>query len=121
VSRTPEDPNGPEGEERPWEEPGAVRRDCAPHRGTFLAVLGAVSLACGFFSCCLVVPGLVGLPLGLATLVMGRRDLGLMEAGLMDPEGRKRTEEALTNAGVGIVLSLAGTFFGCLAWGPLHR
>jgi hypothetical protein len=32
-------------DERPWEEPGAVRRDCEPHRSGLLVGLGA---ACVF-------------------------------------------------------------------------
>ena len=35
---------------RPWERPGAVRRDAAPHRANLLAVLGRLSLAFGLRS-----------------------------------------------------------------------
>jgi hypothetical protein len=31
---------------RPWEQPGAVRRDCEPHRGRLLAALGRAALVC---------------------------------------------------------------------------
>jgi hypothetical protein len=32
---------------RPWEQPGAVRRDVPPHRAYLLRPLAGVSLACG--------------------------------------------------------------------------
>jgi hypothetical protein len=32
----PEPPDSPEGEERPWEQPGAVRRDCQGHRALLI-------------------------------------------------------------------------------------
>jgi hypothetical protein len=32
---------------RPWERPGAVRKDAAPHRGRLLRGLANASLACG--------------------------------------------------------------------------
>jgi hypothetical protein len=33
--------------DRLWEGPGAVRRDCAPHRGNLLGALGTLSLTAG--------------------------------------------------------------------------
>src|SRR2546423_1520291 len=112
MNDAPENLDSPEGEDRPREERGAVRRDCEPHRGAFLDLLGLVTLVCGLCSYCLVVPGLGGLPLGVATLLMARRDLGLMKAGLMDPAGRTRTEGAATFAWIGIIFNLQGTVFG---------
>src|SRR5262249_7276236 len=33
----------PKADERPWEGPGAVRRDCAPHRGSWFVLLASVN------------------------------------------------------------------------------
>jgi hypothetical protein len=90
------------------------RHDCEPHRGDFLWLLGTASLVCGVLSCFLLLPGLVGLPLGVATLAMARRDLGRMKAGRLDPTGRERTEWAQNNARVGVGLSLTGIIFTSL-------
>jgi hypothetical protein len=38
------------GDPRPWEQPGAVRRDAAPHRAYLLATLGRLPLAFGLLS-----------------------------------------------------------------------
>jgi ABC-type Fe3+ transport system permease subunit len=72
---------------RPWEQPGAVRRDCAPHRGRLLN--GLATTAVILF---LLPP--VALLLGSWVLVEAGRDLRLMEAGLMDPAGIPYTRQA---------------------------
>ncbi|HEV3258190.1 MAG TPA: hypothetical protein VG013_14995, partial [Gemmataceae bacterium] len=58
----PEHDAGPEtvGEARPWEQPGAVRRDVAPHRGELLRLLATISLACSAAGVLLVLPAVVG-------------------------------------------------------------
>ena len=98
------------GDPRPWEGPGAVRRDCEPHRGDHLALLGTVSVvlsAAGWvFS--LLLP-LVGIGLGVAVVVMARRDLAKMRSGLMDPAGECAVKAARRRSVWGIVL-------GLLAW-----
>jgi hypothetical protein len=98
-------------EPRPWERPGAVRRDVQPHRGPPLRLLGSLALNYGVGA--LVLPCLAGVPWGLlvfvplwlgglglavAVLVVARRDLALMEAGKMDPEGRPATAVARDRA-----------------------
>src|SRR5262249_7709442 len=83
-----------EADVRPWELAGAIRRDCEPHRGHRLVVLGTVSLVCGILAFCLFLPGFVGLPLGLAVRGMANRDLELMRQGLMDRTGWKAVEKA---------------------------
>jgi len=98
------DPDDP----RPWERPGEVRRDCEPHRGRLLLWLGIASWVCGLASLALVVPALLGLALGLTTLVLARRDLAKMEAGLMDPAGAGLVRRASGYAVVGTILSLVG-------------
>jgi hypothetical protein len=60
---------------------GQVRRDCEPHRGPFLQVLGALGMALGWLGACLGLPGLAGLPLCIAVWAMARRDLKKMQSG----------------------------------------
>jgi hypothetical protein len=104
----------PGGDPRPWEEPGGVRRDCEPHRGNWLRLLGNVSVACGLLSFVLVVPALVAMPLGTVVTVLARRDLAQMQSGAMDPAGRPQVEGAAHAAVVGAVLgALAWLFFPC--------
>jgi hypothetical protein len=105
----------PERDERPWERPGAVRRDCEPHRGPLLFWLGGGSLLCGIAWLWLVVPALIGLPLGVVVLLLGGRDLKKMAAGVMDPEGAELVKKSGRYAVGGVVLSLgAGAVFGGL-------
>jgi hypothetical protein len=103
VARTetpaPDDP-------RPWERPGAVRRDCAPHRGNLLRQLGRASGALGVLSMVLVLPALVSIALGVAVCLLARHDLAQMRAGLMDPSGQDDTEVGYTDALCGLLFSL---------------
>jgi hypothetical protein len=106
-----EDPRpgaGPTEEPRPWERPGAVRRDVAPHRGNWLLLLARTALAFGALALCLAVPALVGLPVGAAVWVLGQRDLARMRAGTLDPSGRGDVQRAMDLAIVGALLSLFG-------------
>jgi hypothetical protein len=116
-SAVAEEPLLPEAGEahRPWEERGAVRRDCAPHRGNVLRLLGGVALACGGLSWCLAVPALIGLPLGVAVWVVVQRDLDRMKAGAMDPQGRALTLQAMDWGIAGAVLSFMALFVFGLA------
>ena len=91
-------------EDRPWERHG--RRDARPHRALLLDVTATASVLCGIFSLCLLIPALLGLPLGIASLVLTRQDLNLMRAGLMDPGGKAQTEGARKWAGWGLLLNL---------------
>jgi hypothetical protein len=101
--------------ELPWEAPGCFRHDCEPHRGQFLRLLGTVSAMCGLASLCLVLPGLVGLPAGIIVGIVARKDLAMMNAGLMDPRGKELCEIARIRAGIGTVSSsLALLFVGSL-------
>jgi hypothetical protein len=102
VNDAPEDLDSPEGEECPWEQPDAVRRDCEPHRGPFLVLLGIASLFCGLASFLLVLPGLVGLALGVTALVIAEKDLARMGAGRVDPDSQEETALAVTYAGLGV-------------------
>jgi hypothetical protein len=80
-------------EARPWEEPGAVRRDCEPHRTPYLHLLTGLTLMASILSACCPVFGLVSVPLTLAVWAAVRHDLALMDAGRMDPEGRRVAQD----------------------------
>ena len=95
-------------EPRPWEQPGALRRDAVPHRGNWLLLLGRTALAFGALALCLAVPALVGLSLGAAVWVLGQRDLARMRAGIMDRTGRGDVQRAMDLAIAGALLSLFG-------------
>jgi hypothetical protein len=91
---------------RPWERPGAVRRDCEPHRAEMLRDLAVTALVCAGFAGCLAVPAVAGLVLGAAVWLLGRRDRAMMSAGLMDPAGRAVTRDAQSMAVVAAALCL---------------
>jgi hypothetical protein len=107
----------PEGDPRPWELLGVVRRNAEPHRGPLLDRLGLTVALCGFLAV-LVLPGLVALPLGLWVWSLAATDLQKMRAGLMDPDGRERTESARNGAIMGIILTL---MWGCYGLAYLLR
>ena len=99
----------------PWERPGGVRRDCKPHHGELLQLLGATSLVFGAFAFCAVLPGLVGIVLGVTVYLLGNRELSQMEKGIIDPAGKGLAREARRFAVAGIVTSLLGLLFsGCI-------
>jgi hypothetical protein len=82
-----------------------VRRDCEPHRGTLILVLGIVS----------IVIHVLGLPLGLPAWIMGRRDLTKMDRGEMDPSGRSTTQAGYVCGIIGTILGSL-TILGCVAY-----
>jgi predicted Zn finger-like uncharacterized protein len=99
----PEDLN----EERSREEPRHFRgrRDAEPHRGALILILGILS----------IVLLLIGLPLGIAALIMGRRDLQKIRARAMDPEGEGTTQAGWICGIIGTILqSLA--CLGCMTY-----
>ncbi|HEV3260508.1 MAG TPA: hypothetical protein VG013_26875 [Gemmataceae bacterium] len=102
-------------DDRPWEQPGCVRRDCQPHRAALLLFLGRVTLGCGILSFVLLFPSLVGLALSIAVGVMARKDLHAIHAGSMDPEGLVQTLIARELAVVGAVLCI----LGCMCFGVI--
>jgi hypothetical protein len=104
------------GADRPWEQPGAVRRDAQPHRAELLAILGKMSLGCGVLSIILGVPALVGIPLALMTVVLAKRDLLRMWEGTMDPRGREQTELARRRGEYGAVMSGFGPLASVVVW-----
>lgn len=87
-------------DDQPWNRPERYRgrRDCEPHRGTLILVLGILSL----------VLGPLGLPLGIAAMLMGRRDLKKIRSYVMDREGEGTTQ-------AGWICGIVGTILGSLA------
>jgi hypothetical protein len=98
----------PDADPRPWQEQGAVRRDVAPHRSNLLMLLANVALVLGLSSFCLVVTGWAALPLGLLVEWLAQRDLEGMQAGTMDPRGRRDAELAWDLAGYVCSLGFVG-------------
>src|SRR5262249_4944345 len=97
-------------EDRPWEAPGAVRRDCEPHRAHLIRLIGAISLTCGLLSICF---GLTAIPATVAAMAawnMANSDLRKMSRGLMDPSGRETTTNGkeCAQAGVGFSIICGG-------------
>jgi hypothetical protein len=96
---------------RPWDEPGAVRRDLEPHRADLLLRLGSVAFVLSLLSP-LAVPGVLAAALGVAVYRMGKRDLTRMAAGKMDPAGAADIRLATWRGDVGTVLGFCGVL-GC--------
>jgi hypothetical protein len=129
---------------RPWEEPGAVRRDCEPHRGPALLLaaraglgLAAVSAAVNVGAVLLLgvsprdplaaAAGAAGLTLtatawawGAAVWRAAAGDLALMRAGRVDPAGRAQALGARFRAAATLALPLvvpaALALLRLLAW-----
>ena len=125
-----------EPDDRPWERPGAVRRDAEPHRGGLLFLLATVPTVGGFLgfpatgfatatlpsardACFLTMLGLSGAALLLALSVrqMARGDLCKMRAGLMDPRGQALTQEAKDWNLSGLLLNLELFLFAAVVVG----
>ena len=101
-------------EDRPWEAPGAFRRDCAPHRAHLIKLLGTLSMSCGIGSLCFGITAVGGLILGIIAYCLGKSDLRKMSAGLMDPRGQSDTLFGQDCGLSGVMLS---GFFGLIwAW-----
>jgi uncharacterized membrane protein YccF (DUF307 family) len=101
--------------DRPWERGGELRRDCEPHRGNLVMLLGIFGTVCGGIAltafCCSGLPGilaLIGLPLSIMAWTMGGRDLAKMNEGVMDPQGRGSTQGGMICGIVGTVLNSLG-------------
>jgi hypothetical protein len=97
----------------PWARPGAVRRDCEPHRGKLVLKLADASLLLGAFALCLGFVAGLALACGAAAWVLASRDLGRMRSGLMDPRGQADTARGRTRARAGLALGL----YAAVLWG----
>jgi hypothetical protein len=85
----PGDEEAGDEEDRPWDqkEHRRVRRDCEPHRGRTVLILGIVGLGVSMMGWL----GVFGLPLGISAWVMGQGDLRKIRNGEMDPGGHSLT------------------------------
>jgi hypothetical protein len=92
-------------EERPWERPGQVRRDCEPHRGPLLLFLAKASLVCSLLSLCGGIASFVGLPLSVIIYALAKHDHRRMKIGLLDPTGAWETAQAQKIAFASMVIS----------------
>ena len=72
-------------DDRPWEAPGAVRRDCVPHRAGILLPLGVAACVLGLLSGFFLLTAPIAISLGAIVRSLSRRDLASIRAGLMDP------------------------------------
>jgi hypothetical protein len=116
-------PDHDDADPRPWEGPGALRRDVEPHRGATLRLLGGAGAALGTLAvpcaaaggCSLLASLLAGAFLVLSwvlsagVLWASRTDLALIRRGAMDPAGTRQTEAAWALALFGLfAVLLAG-------------
>jgi hypothetical protein len=102
-------------DDRPWEQPGAVRRDCASHRGGLLLILGMIGVWCGFVSICIGFAAIPGLGIAVVAWALARHDLILMRTGRMDRDGMMKTRTALERGAGGALLNSVTL----LLWGLL--
>lgn len=104
-------------DDRPWEQPGGVRRDYLSHRGGLLRHLGSIAVACCLLSGCLIVPALISIILGMAVWAMANQDLARMREGVMDPQGEAETDRARQTAAACVILSIPIAFFCGIPFG----
>ena len=113
------------GDERPWDRPGAVRRDWPAHRGELLLALADASLLLGALSLCLGFLALAAVACGAAAWGLSWRDLGRMRARRMDPGGlaaaRRARARALAGAALGLYGALLWACFLARLYFPSHR
>lgn len=96
-----------------------VRRDCEPHRGALLQLLGVMSILLSVLTLPLAlvswgifqipvgaVGGLIAVAVGAAAWTMGSSDLEKMKRGEMDPTGRGKTQAGQQCGIIGVILSL---------------
>jgi len=93
-----------EEDDRPWERPGAIRRDREPHRAALLAVLGGISLAVAGLLVCIPFASLLSLPPALAIYALALHDLAQMKTGRMDPAGQRQVRRARARAVAAILV-----------------
>lgn len=61
----------------------------------------------------MVVPVVVGLPLGILAWIWGGRDLKKIDAGQMDPEGRSNTQIGYITGIIGTIVNAIALLGGC--------
>jgi hypothetical protein len=98
----------------PWEQPGVVRLDREPHRGGMLLLLGRIGSLCAMLTPVLLLPGVVGMYLGVIVWRSAREDLAKMQRGLMDPAGRGLTERARRHGWVAAIFIVSWLFLAAI-------
>jgi hypothetical protein len=94
VSGSGQQPGAGPDDDRPWEQPGAFRRDAGPHRGRLLLLLGCLGACFGWLSWLLWPLAALSIPLGITACLAAGADLAMMRKGLMDPKGLGDTRMA---------------------------
>ena len=108
-------------DDRPWENPGAIRRDAEPHRGLSLVCLGLGSQSCAVIAAAIsfigannhtpiieilfILPCALGLLSAMRILCLAGQDLSRMRANEVDPQGRSITLLACDTACLSIILT----------------
>jgi hypothetical protein len=121
----------------PWELPGAVRRDCEPHRGLLVKCVCRTAevlsgcLVIAPLAVCLVLPwtlrmpvlfwgmplfGLAGALPSLAAWALARHDLALIRRGRMDPAGVPAVQQGRRYALTGMAVAALSFLLGSLLW-----
>lgn len=107
----------------PWEQEGAIRRDCEPHRAELQKLSSACMVLSGFAVASFGLTGLLAFPLGLLVWLLSQADLREMAEGRMDPAGRDLTRCARGEARFafffGLMVSLlllAVVAWQCVPW-----
>jgi len=103
------------------DDPSWPHLDCEPHRASLVLGLGIGSIVLA--ATCFL--SFIGLPLGIAAIVMARGDMKKMRAGTMDPDGRNTVQAGSICGIIGtilnalLVLYLGAHFLG-LAFGNYY-
>jgi hypothetical protein len=124
---------------RPWELPGAFRRDCEPHRGPLVVFLGRAAFALSFVLAAIPLVDLPvlqawrfpgwGLPLiplagtlpSLAVWALARHDLALIRGGWMDPAGESQVQEGWRHGAAGMKVAALSVALSYLLWAYIYR
>lgn len=104
-----EDPRRPP--QRPTHQ--QVRRDVAPHRGSFILVLGIISLIAGSTGMCAP----IGAALGIWAWIIGKKDLQRIRKHELDPQGEGTTNAGRITGIVGAAIGTIMTLVFCLIYG----
>jgi predicted Zn finger-like uncharacterized protein len=108
VDRHGDDDDDDDDYDGPAQRRRRMRRDLDPHRGNLILGLGIFSIVANIGGICCLIPGVIGIPLGIVSLLFGLADVRKMDAGDMDPDGRGATT-------AGYICAIIGLVFGLLA------
>ena len=93
----------------------------ASNKGTIALVLAIASIFLDFFGCCcLGVPSLIGIGLGIAAFVMGRNELQDIAGGFSSADGEGMAKAARVIGVIGAILGVF-CFFGVIGMAVLGQ